>query len=165
MKEDDPTSGAFGEYALLKGVLSLPVPDHVGDLEAATIPVGVSFIDQAMYHTMMLPFPPLHFESPDPNGPAILIYGDATATGMFGLQYARLSGWRVVTTCSPHNFELVKALGAHEGFDHVSGKACAAAIRTATDNDLLYALDCVSEGSSLEICADALTSRSNVAWI
>ena len=46
IKTNDPTSGAFGEYALLKGALSLPVPDHVSDTEAATIPVGINFVGQ-----------------------------------------------------------------------------------------------------------------------
>ena len=46
IKAGDPLSGAFGEYALLKGALSLPVPDHVSDAEAATIPVGTNFVGQ-----------------------------------------------------------------------------------------------------------------------
>lgn len=56
MKDDDPTSGAFGEYALLKGALSLRVPDHVSDLEAATTPVGTNFAGQGM-----TPFSTLQF--------------------------------------------------------------------------------------------------------
>ncbi|OTB00238.1 hypothetical protein M426DRAFT_66299 [Hypoxylon sp. CI-4A] len=163
MKDDDPTSGAFGEYALLKGMLSLPVPDHISDLEAATVPVGTNFVTQALYYVLKLPLPRLHPKAPDPNAPAVLIYGGATATGIFGLQYARLSGWRVLTTCSPHNFQLVKALGAHEVYDYHDSKACAAAIRTGTGNNLRHVFDCVSEGSSLQICADALTSQSDVA--
>ncbi|KAI1502214.1 GroES-like protein [Biscogniauxia marginata] len=163
MKVDDPTSGAFAEYALLKGALSLHVPDHVSDLEAATIPVGANFVGQALYQTLKLPLPRLHSEITNSVGPTILIYGGATATGMFGLQFARLSGCRVLTTCSPRNFQLVKALGAHEAFDYHDGEACAAAIRAATSDSLLYALDCVSAGSSLQICADALTSRPDEA--
>lgn len=117
----------------------------------------------ALYQTLKIPFPSLRFGNPKPMGPAILIYGGATATGLFALQFARLSGCRVLSTCSPRNFQLVKALGAHEVFDYHNSEACAAAIRTATQNNLLYAFDCVSTGSSLQICADALTSRSGVA--
>ena len=117
----------------------------------------------ALYQTLKIPLPGLHSENPKPTGPAMLIYGGATATGLFGLQFARLSGGRVLTTCSPRNFQLVKALGAHEVFDYHDGEACAAAIRAATKDNLLYAFDCVSAGSSLQICADALTSRSGVA--
>ena len=51
IKTNDPTSGAFGEYALLKGALSLHVPDHVSDIEAATIPVGINFVGQGATST------------------------------------------------------------------------------------------------------------------
>lgn len=166
---NDATSGAFGEYALLKAALSLQVPDHVSNIEAATIPVGTNFIGQALYQTLKIPLPlTTSPKSSDDVGSnygtiSILIYGGATSTGMFGLQFARLSGCRVLTTCSPRNFQLVKALGAHEAYDYHDGEACAKAIRTATKDKLLYALDCVSAGSSLQICANALTSRSGVA--
>lgn len=82
---------------------------------------------------------------------------------MFALQYARLSGCHVLTTCSPGNMQLVKALGAHEAFDYHDGVACAAAIRAATSDNLLYAVDCVAAGSTLQICADALTTRPDEA--
>ena len=53
LKAHDPTSGAYGQYALLKGAISLHVPDHVSDLEAATIPVGINTVGQgAMYSTL-----------------------------------------------------------------------------------------------------------------
>ena len=51
IKTNNPTSGAFGEYALLKGALSLLVPDHVSDIEAATIPVGINFVGQGKMST------------------------------------------------------------------------------------------------------------------
>ena len=91
----------------------------------------------------------------------MLIYGGTTATGMMALQLARLSGCRVLTTCSPRNFQLVKALGAYEAFDYHDAEDCGAAIRAATGDGLLYALDCVAAGDSLRICADALTSRGS----
>ena len=82
---------------------------------------------------------------------------------MFALQFARLSGCRVLTTCSARNFQLAKALGAHEAFDYHDAEACSAAIRATTNDDLLYAFDCVTEGTSLQICADSLTPRADVA--
>ena len=91
----------------------------------------------------------------------MLIYGGATATGMMALQLARLSGCRVLTTCSPRNFQLVKALGAHEVFDYHDAEVCGAAIRAATGDGLLYTLDCVATASSQRICAEALTSRGS----
>lgn len=43
IKPGDPSSGVFGEYTFLKGALSMRIPKHVSDAEAATIPVGVNF--------------------------------------------------------------------------------------------------------------------------
>ncbi|EAW07077.1 zinc-binding alcohol dehydrogenase family protein [Aspergillus clavatus NRRL 1] len=163
LRQGDPTNGAFGEYALLKGCLSLPVPDHVSDAEAATIPVGINTIGQALYQTMKLPLPVEKDTLSRPTGLAILINGGATATGMFAVQFARLSGCYVLTTCSPRNFSLMKTLGAHEVFDYHDGRACSATIRAATQNDLRFAFDCVAEGDSLQICADALTTRPGEA--
>lgn len=80
---------------------------------------------------------------------------------MIALQLARLSGCRVLTTCSPRNFQLVKALGAHDTFDYHDVETCGPAIRAATRDGLMYALDCVAEGNSHRICADALTSRGS----
>ena len=37
---------------------------------------------------------------------------------MYAIKLASLLGYRVVTTASPHNFELVKSLGASEVFDY-----------------------------------------------
>ena len=87
---------------------------------------------------------------------------------MMALQLARLPRCRIFTTCSPHNLQLFKALGAHEVFDYHNAGACgavrrAATVRAATGDELLYALDCVAAGISLCVCADALTSRSGVA--
>ncbi|KAM7214796.1 hypothetical protein V8F06_009786 [Rhypophila decipiens] len=164
MKPQDPSCGAFGEYALLKGSLSMRVPDHVSDAEAAIIPVGVNFAGQALYHTLRLPLPlPRLGLGLSNKPPSVLIYGGATATGMAALQFARLSGCHVISTCSPRNFQLVKALGAHSVFDYHDADACGPAIRAATNNNLLHALDCVAAGESLRICAAALTSRSGVA--
>lgn len=48
----------------------------------------------------------------------ILIYGGSTATGTLAIQLTELSGHRVLTTCSPHNFALVKRLGADNIFNY-----------------------------------------------
>lgn len=116
----------------------------------------------ALYQTLRLPWPSVH-NSNSTLSPTVLIYGGSTATGLFAIQYARLSCCHVLTTCSPRNAAKCKTLGAHETFDYGDPVVCATAIRKATGNELLYAFDCISEGSSRQICADALTSRSGAA--
>jgi len=62
-----------------------------------------------------------------------LIYGGSSASGVLGIQFAKLSGFEVLTTCSPSNFDYVKSLGADKVFDYNS-PTCAADIRKYTDN-------------------------------
>ena len=70
------------------------------------------------------------------------------------------SGLTVITTCSPRNNDLVKGLGADAVFDY-NDVDCGQKIREYTANALMHAFDCISEGSSVKICADALSSTSS----
>lgn len=62
-----------------------------------------------------------------------------------------------MTTCSPHNFDFVKSLGAEKAFDY-SASDCGQQIRSYTSDKLTHAFDCISEGKSPQICSDAISS-------
>lgn len=68
------------------------------------------------------------------------------------------AGLKVITTCSPHNFDFVKSLGAEEAFDY-KDPDCAKKIREYTNDGLKHAFDCVSEGTSAKICGGAISSK------
>jgi len=85
----------------------------------------------------------------------LLIYGASTATGTLAVQFAKLTGCEVIATASPHNFDLVRKLGADQVFDYKDPEV-GAKIREATDNKLKLVFDCISEGSSPSICAAAI---------
>lgn len=133
----------------------MKIPDWMPFEDASTFPVGVITCGQAMYQHMKLPSP----ASPTTEKQKVLVYGGSSATGMFAIQYAKLSGLDVIATCSPRNFELVKSLGASAAYDYKS-PTCGQDIRRDTDNQLFYAFDCISEGSAPAICAEALSSES-----
>lgn len=103
-----------------------------------------------MYKRLQLPLPSEPSKVPFP----ILIYGGSTATGMVGIHFAKLSGLQVITTCSPHNFELVKSFGADAVFDYKS-PTCAADIKEFTRNRLTYSWDCTGDGAG--VCAAAMS--------
>lgn len=65
----------------------------------------------------------------------------------------------MIGTCSPKNFDLIKSLGAEAVFDYKDTQ-CASKIREYTNDKLLFAVDCISEGESPQICADSLTTGS-----
>jgi NADPH:quinone reductase-like Zn-dependent oxidoreductase len=68
------------------------------------------------------------------------------------------TGLHVVTTASPHNFDLVKSLGADQVFDYKE-KDVGAKIREATSDNLRFVFDTISEKGSPEISAAAISSK------
>ncbi|EMF09482.1 oxidoreductase [Sphaerulina musiva SO2202] len=165
-KHEDPSSGCFAEYAKVKGDIQLKIPENISFEEAASWPTGINTTGQGMYGPDGLGLPEPEQQQQQQSATAekvpILIYGGSTNTGLWAIQYAKLSGLRVITTCSEKNFEAVKALGADEVFDYRDEK-CGEKIREVTKNGLKFAFDCVSEGNSMEICAKALSSDGSGA--
>jgi hypothetical protein len=106
---------------------------------------------QGLYQKLGLPLPNAPAAVPFP----ILIHGGSTTMGQWGIQFARASGLSVVATASPHNFELLRSLGAAAVFDY-HDPGCGAAIRAYTENKLRHAWDCAGGGEVL--CAGALSS-------
>jgi NADPH:quinone reductase-like Zn-dependent oxidoreductase len=51
-------------------------------------------------------------------GKKILIWGGSSAMGSLSISHAKLAGYTVISTSSPHNFDLLKASGADYIFDH-----------------------------------------------
>jgi NADPH:quinone reductase-like Zn-dependent oxidoreductase len=95
------------------------------------------------------------------NGDYLLIYGGSTATGMYGIQYAKASGLRVIATSSPRNFELLKSLGADAVFDYRSN-SCVDDIRAFAKQQLYLSWDCTGDG--VEICAKAMEQSSKSVY-
>ncbi|GFF22114.1 protein TOXD [Aspergillus udagawae] len=134
-----PEDGAFAEYIVAKGDIQMRIPDNLSFQEASTLGVGITTAGQALHQT-------------------ILIYGGSTATGTLAIQFAKLSGYTVLTTCSPHNFDLVKDLGADKASDYKDPQS-ADAIRAYTDNKLKLVLDTISVEASAQYCDKALSSE------
>ena len=114
--------GAFAEHIVAGGDLAIPIPDHWTDEEACTFPVGALTCGQGLYQCLKLAMP----DQPTTSREPVLIYGGSTATGALGIQLLKLSGYTVITTCSPKNFDYVKSLGADAVFNYgkSSNHAC-----------------------------------------
>ncbi|GAP83347.2 putative toxD protein [Rosellinia necatrix] len=149
-----PDNGAFGEYVVAKPHVQLKIPDNVTDEEAATFGVSITTVGQGLYKTLRLPLPDDPAKTPFP----VLIYGGSTATGLYGIKFAKASGLTVIATASPHNFALVRAAGADHVFDYRS-PTVGAEIRALTADGLRHAWDCTGHGAA--VCAAALSSHSD----
>lgn len=152
--EGNHRDGAFASYICAKGDIQIKIPDNMSFEEAATLGVGVTTCGQGLYQSLQLPLP----TKPAAEKTYILIYGGSTATGALAIQYAKLSGLTVVTTCSPRNFEYVKSLGADAAFDYNS-PTCSNDIQSWSNDSIHYAFDCISEGDSPKITVPAMSSQ------
>ncbi|KIV95470.1 hypothetical protein PV10_03124 [Exophiala mesophila] len=149
--ELEAEDGAFAERIAVKADVALRIPDNMSFEEAATLGVGLITVGQGLYQQMGLNRP----SNPTTNGEYILIYGGSSATGTLGIQFAKLSGYKVITTASPRNFELLKSLGASEAFDYRDPDV-ADKIKKYTNNSLKLVWDTISLEPSAKICADVI---------
>lgn len=106
---------------------------------------------QALYLHLGAPWPEESGTQPDTAGTQIFIYAGSSTVGLFAMQMAKKAGYTVVTTASPHSFELVKRYGADHVFDYHQPTAVQDIAKAHPD--INRALDCFSEGGSTEFCA------------
>ena len=148
-----PQSGAFAEYVSVDGGMTLEMPDDMSFEVGAGMALRIATSAMALFHSLQLPSSLL--EKPTEEHFDVLVYGGATSTGTMAIQLLKRCGLRVITTCSPRNFDLVRSYGADTCFDYRS-PTCGADIRAFTNNSLEYALDCITEESTMKICYQAL---------
>lgn len=96
----------------------------------------------------------LHISRGDPS--TILVWGGSSSVGLYTIQLARTQKLKVITTCSPRNFDLVKAVGAQHVFDysdpHVTDKI------KQVEPDLHYTFDTIGNSTSSATASQALRS-------
>ncbi|TBU35546.1 GroES-like protein [Dichomitus squalens] len=146
-----PDSGAYAEYVKTPAELAWVVPE--GTLtheEAATFGCAFWTAAQALYHPKRLGLVELPAKVTDEEW--LYIHGGASAVGQFAIQLAALSGYRVVTTASPKNHELVKSLGASEVFDYRDSEVVSK-IKAVTRDSIRVAFDTISLQESQSISA------------
>jgi NADPH:quinone reductase-like Zn-dependent oxidoreductase len=80
--------------------------------------------------------------------------------GIFTIQIAKMYGFNIVTTCSPRNFDIVKAHGAKHVFNY-SDKDVVKQITDAVP-DLAYAFDCIGNPTSSNLSAQAMGDKKGV---
>ncbi|KAH7227135.1 chaperonin 10-like protein [Fusarium redolens] len=131
--------GAFAQHIVAKADVALRIPDSLTFEEAATLGVGITTVGQGLYQSLKLPLP----DKPSPNREYLLIYGGSTATGALAIQFAKLSGLRVLVTASPKHFDYVRDLGADAVFDYKS-ETLVEELRKYTGGHLKYVFDCIS---------------------
>ncbi|KAF2847574.1 GroES-like protein [Plenodomus tracheiphilus IPT5] len=147
-------NGAFAEYLNVEGDLVWRIPESVSDEEAATYGISAVTAMQALHLNLDVPWLDTPATAKKVNDTPIFIYAGSSAVGLFAIQIAKQAGCTVVTTASPHSYDLVKKYGADAVFDYHDANVVQN-ITKAYPN-IARALDCFSEGESTKICAQIL---------
>ncbi|KAJ5925523.1 Protein TOXD [Penicillium verhagenii] len=155
-----PEDGAFAEHIVVKGDVVFRLPENLTFQEGATLGVGIVTIGHALYKNLKLALPNEPTSEPAP----ILIYGGSTATGTLAIQFAKLSGYTVLAACSPHNFDLVRGLGADAVFNSRDPKA-AAEIKEFTNDNLKLVFDCIGLEPGIKFCEEAISSGGDYSHL
>jgi len=146
--------GAYAEYVRTPAELSWVVPEGaISHEQAATLGCAFWTAVQALYHPTRLGL----VEPPEKGGKEewVFVYGGSSSVGQYAIQLAHLSGYKVVTTASPRNFELVKSLGADAAFDYKDPEVVQK-VKAATGDSIKAALDTISLKDSQEISVKAI---------
>lgn len=143
--------GAFQEYSVVMQNMAAPVPVWMSFEQAAVLPLAVSTAACGLYEKdhLALAYPSL---TPKATGNTVLIWGGSTSVGSNAIQLAVASGYEVVTTASPKNFNYVRKLGASHVFDYASASVVDNVIAEFRGRSLAGAL-AIGAGS-LAACID-----------
>ncbi|KAH6673433.1 chaperonin 10-like protein [Halenospora varia] len=152
--------GSFCKYLKVDGSLAWRIPSGLRDEEASTYGVPAATAMLALNVRLGVPWSDapsadlkLQQQAPESRG-TILIYAGSTAVGLFAIQLAKSGGYTVVTTASPHSFDLVKKYGADNAFDYRSTTSVQDIVKAFPN--ITQAVDCISEGRSTEFCAQVM---------
>lgn len=152
--------GAFAEYVVANPKLVFRIPDNVTFEQAAAYPIPYMTACLALYQKLGLKSPLAKNSSDE----FVFIYGGSSAVGQQAIQLAALSGYKVITTASPKNFDLLKKLGAKECFDY-NASDVVDQIKKATSNKLQYSLDCISEPKTVDLASQCLSKGGKLVLL
>ncbi|KAI9725403.1 MAG: hypothetical protein M1828_003253 [Chrysothrix sp. TS-e1954] len=114
-----PEEGCFQDYVVLDQTLAMKIPNSMSITDAAIFPCGVCTAGRGLFSKSFLglPYPQLR---PSSSGKCVFVWGGSSVVGSNAIQLCRFAGFEVITTCSTHNFDYVKSLGASTALDYSS---------------------------------------------
>ncbi|KAM0441838.1 hypothetical protein ACHAQK_004776 [Fusarium lateritium] len=152
-----PHNGAFANYVAVPARLVWHVPSGMDLSTSATLGAALATVGLSLFNYLELPLPCSKSSDVSAKKLTVLVYGGGTATGTMALQVLKEAGIDAITTCSLNASANTTRLGAKAWFDYKS-PTCGADIREHTGDSLAYALDCITDTSSMAICYEALGS-------
>ncbi|KAK3694159.1 chaperonin 10-like protein [Podospora appendiculata] len=174
--------GAFAEFVVSPADLVWRVPDTMALTHASAISLCALTAAQALFYRLGLPAP---FDFPSQNTPAhprdstettVFIYGASTSVGLYAAQLVRQSSKatgsrvRLVGAASTARFALLRAApyvyDALVDYRDPAWPAQVRALSGAEGDGVDYALDCISEGTTVQaVCGTLKAGGGRVAVV
>lgn len=98
--------GSYAEFLAADEEKTVLMPDNLSFNQASSVPHVAETAWQALYKHGQLK-----------EGQTVLVHGGAGAVGAFAVQFARITGAKVLATAAGEDIEFVKSLGANEVID------------------------------------------------
>ncbi|KAA1476158.1 GroES-like protein [Dentipellis sp. KUC8613] len=149
-KADKIAQTAYCEYTLVREKPLLRIPDSVTDEDAATIPLAAFTALDGLHLISDIP------KRAPLGGRAFLVWGGSSSVGQFAIQFARIAGYKVITTASPKNHTLVKGLGAAVAIDYRAPDVVQQIIAASGRGGVDCVFDAITEGNSTELASKTL---------
>ncbi|KAL4949688.1 hypothetical protein BDW69DRAFT_173847 [Aspergillus filifer] len=108
--------GTTGEYILVEENDLAPLPEGVSVDDAACVGVAM----RTAYQSLKNYIKPSNNTDATEIPKKVFINGGSGGCGVFAIQFAKMMGFHVTTTCSTRNISLVKDLGADEVLDYTA---------------------------------------------
>ncbi|PSR75306.1 chaperonin 10-like protein, partial [Coniella lustricola] len=117
--QHDSRHGGFQLHTTAVEPLIAKLPDNIDFTDAAVLPLPfiTAIYSLFMKETLGLDLPKAGTQ-PKSTGKTLVVWGGSSAVGMNAIQTAKAAGYTVAATSSPHNFDVLKALGADYTFDY-----------------------------------------------
>lgn len=104
------------EYFLMDAQVTIPKPQNIDVIQAATLGVGIETASLAVFDGLQVELPDPD-QLPKPKDEWIIVLGGASSVGQYAIQLAKAAGYKVLASCSSKSADAVRSFGA-EVFDY-----------------------------------------------
>jgi len=164
---DRPNKGSFQLYCGVPDTWAAILPESVSFTDGCIFPLAIATAAVALFYreNLALPYPRLDAE---PTGKVLFVWGGASSVGSCAIQMAKAAGFEVATTCSAHNFDYCRGIGADYVFDYTKETVVETVLKELKGKTLAGAFDTVFPPDTVKACArivDELDSNKHVMTV
>ncbi|MFB4352480.1 zinc-binding alcohol dehydrogenase family protein [Microbacterium sp. LS_15] len=120
---DAVSESGFQEIVVVEAGLTAALPTAVSFEDGVVLPLALSTAAAGLFEEGQLALDFSRLGGAPPRDEVVVIWGGATSVGGNAIQLARAAGYRVITTASARNHDLMTRLGAEAVFDYRDPRA------------------------------------------